>query len=419
MEIPLAATRPICAFSNGRSVTQAFCQGLTSIPVKNQCGCCASKCTSRWRLCLQCLLAGEIENDSVVIDPESGLCSFHQEHGSEAQRRVVFAHMAVQEKLRRQEDMAAEAAKKSAQRGDELRAKLSGLIATAGEPVDINPDRIRRYEGQPRKYFDTEKLEELAIGIKTVGQLQPAIVRPIEGDPDHEYELVDGERRWRACMLIQRPLRTFVVEIQDEEVQYIVSIASNFAREGHEPMEIAESLHHLTVDFRWSMEEATKIYGRGAAWGYQYIKLTRLHREVRDMLHPERPPNERLRVTVAVQLSAFEHEIQIQLAKRIVTEGLTLDQARQLVNRHMHTGGGRLPGTRRRRPSDDITLFVATIERAHRQIGGFVDFDPDRLRIMLRQISFADLRKIDRTLAGLITNIDTLQKVMEQYPTNS
>ena len=82
-----------------------------------------------------------------------------------------------------------------------------------GKEVRISPHLIRRMEGQPRTYFNSDSIVRLAVSMSTIGQIVPGIVRPVSDGDDVEYELLDGERRWRAALSADLTYRAIVVNI--------------------------------------------------------------------------------------------------------------------------------------------------------------------------------------------------------------
>src|SRR5207248_3150600 len=111
-----------------------------------------------------------------------------------------------------------------------------------GRVIVVGPDRVRPLAGQPRRYFDPVQLAALEKSIWKRGQLQPGLVRALQGDKKHDYELIDGQRRWHACSKLGVPFRAVVVDTADAEDQFEMSIAANFQRADHTPMEIAAAI---------------------------------------------------------------------------------------------------------------------------------------------------------------------------------
>ena len=110
--------------------------------------------------------------------------------------------------------------------------------------IDVDVSTVRPMKGQPRKHFDDAELQRLGQSLK-VAQRQPIKVIEIS-DQAHRYELVDGERRWRAAKLAGIPqLSAIVVKITDARYQFTDSLISNFSRQDLSPLEKAEALLEL------------------------------------------------------------------------------------------------------------------------------------------------------------------------------
>ncbi|WP_031387032.1 ParB/RepB/Spo0J family partition protein [Desulfonatronum thiodismutans] len=123
----------------------------------------------------------------------------------------------------------------------------------------INVDSLRANRYQPRKYFSTESLEELAASIKAQGVLQPILVRP--GVNPDEYELVAGERRWRASKLAgQRQIPAIIRELGDKE-SLALALIENVQREDLNALEQAQALQQLQVEFQATQNELAERTG--------------------------------------------------------------------------------------------------------------------------------------------------------------
>lgn len=197
--------------------------------------------------------------------------------------------------------------------------------------------RIRKFMGQPRRYFDPEKMKELARSIRSKGQKVPIEVKPIVGDPEADYELVDGERRWLACGMAEVPtMLAWVKEIKDAEEQFVDSVVSNFGREGHTPLETAHAIVRIMANKSYAgltrtaqIEQAADLFARSSAWIYQHLNLLNLHPEVQQMLEPTARPGHRLSFSVAVYLNNIRDlALQLEVAKEIAEKDLKLNKAR-------------------------------------------------------------------------------------------
>lgn len=200
------------------------------------------------------------------------------------------------------------------------KAALDGAVEVAVPAGDL-----RRFPDQPRRHFDQAALRALSDSIDAGGQTTTGLIRRAPGPT--EYELIDGERRWRAIQMIpaeRRPLyRARLVEADDEVVQFLLSGVANFNREGHAPLETCDTIERL-VGFGFPMREIAVILGVSEYWAYQMHGLRRLTPEVRAMLEMTRPHKARLPLTAAIEISKCAARLQKSLAERALRRDVTL-----------------------------------------------------------------------------------------------
>ena len=177
---------------------------------------------------------------------------------------------------------------------------------------------------QPRQVFDEETLEELADSIRAVGLLQPVVVRTVM--PGH-YELVMGERRWRACELAGLSQIPAIVRETSDDDLLRDALIENLHREQLNPLEEAAAYQQLLDDFSATHEELARKVGRSRPHISNTIRLLSL------------PANVQKRVAAGVLsagharalLSLDDHEEQDRLARRIVAEGLSVRAVEEIV----------------------------------------------------------------------------------------
>lgn len=138
--------------------------------------------------------------------------------------------------------------------------QVSGQHGDRPELRDISIELVRPGEHQPRRRFDQEALEALAGSIAEQGVLQPVLVRPLKGG---HYELVAGERRWRAAKLAGLPVIPAIIERRDDAASLEAAIVENMARADLNPVEEARAVAALTEELGLTREEAGKRVGRG------------------------------------------------------------------------------------------------------------------------------------------------------------
>ena len=186
-------------------------------------------------------------------------------------------------------------------------------------------EEIKPNKEQPRKTFSTAKLEELAASIREKGIIQPLVVRKMSG----HYELVAGERRWRAAQ--KAGLREVPVVIQDvsDDTALEMALIENIQREDLNAVEEAEAFHSLQEKFGISQEELAKRVGKDRSTVANSLRLLRLPAEIkRDIVE------ERLSMGHARALLALDAPDQITRAREEIIKGrLTVRAAETLVKR--------------------------------------------------------------------------------------
>ncbi|MDX6382697.1 MAG: ParB family transcriptional regulator, chromosome partitioning protein [Blastocatellia bacterium] len=167
---------------------------------------------------------------------------------------------------------------------------LSALIATdspladSDEIRDIEIDLIRPGQQQPRTSFDPEKLEELAQSIRTSGIIQPLLVRPSGG----MFELVAGERRWRAAQLAGMPrVPAIIREIADDKLLELALI-ENIQRQELNPIEEANAYKRLIESLNLTQEEVAQRVGRDRTFVTNYLRILKLPSEIQLLLESEK-----------------------------------------------------------------------------------------------------------------------------------
>ncbi len=196
--------------------------------------------------------------------------------------------------------------------------------------IRVLPACIRPMEGQPRVYFNQDAIMRLADSIRAIGQVQPGIVRKVG---ENLYELIDGERRWRAITLVGIEYRALLVNITSEAVPFLIAAIANFNREAHTPLEIADAIENMYDNMSMPIEEVAKVLGITVPWTYSMLSLRFLHKDVRALLDPSLPKEQKIPLTAAIQISKMKHDLQVGLAKRVLEKDVSLSGLRKEVVR--------------------------------------------------------------------------------------
>jgi len=184
---------------------------------------------------------------------------------------------------------------------------------------------IRPGRYQPRSVFDEEKLEELASSIRSQGVVQPIVVR--ETSPG-EFELIAGERRWRAAQLASLDTIPAVVRDVPDEVSVAMALIENIQREDLNPLEEATALRRLIDEFQMTHREAAEAVGRSRAAVSNLLRLLELIQEVKDMVD-----SRLIEMGHARALLSLDAGLQVQAAREVVNRRLSVRDTEALVRR--------------------------------------------------------------------------------------
>src|SRR5256886_6335145 len=164
--------------------------------------------------------------------------------------------------------------------GRGLDALLGGDEPPRGAPATIETARIRHGRYQPRTRMDEQALAELDQSIRTQGLLQPVVVRPVAGG----YELIAGERRWRAAQMAGLAQIPAVVREVPDDAALVMALIENIQREDLNPIEEAAGVQRLIEEFRMTHEQAADAVGRSRSATSNLLRLLKLARPVQELL---------------------------------------------------------------------------------------------------------------------------------------
>src|SRR5690606_3055886 len=241
----------------------------------------------------------------------------------------------------------------------------------------------------PRRDFDPEQLEELTNSIREKGVMQPLLVRPSE-DPNL-FELIAGERRWRAAQLAGLHDVPVIIRDVDDKEALELAIIENVQRVDLNPLEEAQGYGQLVEQFDYTQQDLAQVIGKSRSPVAKTTRLLRLPQDVRDMVA-------RGELTAGHARTLITAEDPAGLARRIVSAGLSVREAEAMSQRGAPP---RKPGAERRekdsdtlalekRLSDSLGLAVAI---DHREEGG---------RLEIRYRSLEQLDEVCARLAGRV-----------------
>ncbi len=192
--------------------------------------------------------------------------------------------------------------------------------------VTLRLSEIKPNHEQPRKFFDDEALSELAASIREHGVLQPLIVRPLLGG---EYQLIAGERRYRAAMLAQVPTVPVVIREYSDMEAMEVALVENLQRRDLNPLEEGAGYKALAEQFSMTQAEIAKRVGKSRPAVANAMRLCELPQEVKDAVS-----SGILSMGHARALLSLEEDEKIcQAARRVAERGLSVRQTEQMVSR--------------------------------------------------------------------------------------
>ena len=205
--------------------------------------------------------------------------------------------------------------------------EVAGVIGSLKEiPVDL----LERGRYQPRVDMREETLEELADSIRAQGLVQPIVVRPLDAvSGELRYEIVAGERRWRAAQLAGLDTIPSIVREIPDQVALVVSLIENIQREDLNPMEEARALQRLVENFEMTHATAAEAVGRSRVMVSNLLRLLELPGPLMTMLERRELDMGHARALLAVDSA----EDQLTLARRVVKEGWSVRETERAVRR--------------------------------------------------------------------------------------
>ncbi|MCG6876654.1 MAG: ParB/RepB/Spo0J family partition protein [Betaproteobacteria bacterium] len=184
-------------------------------------------------------------------------------------------------------------------------------------------EQLRPGRYQPRTRMDEESLNELAQSIRSQGLMQPILVRNIDSD---RYEIIAGERRWRAARIAGLAEVPIVVRDVPDQAALAMALIENIQRENLNPLEEATGIQRLIDEFKLTHQEAADAVGRSRAATTNLLRLLNLERPVKELLMEGR-----IDMGHARALLALEGTRQTELAKKVDREGCSVRETEQLV----------------------------------------------------------------------------------------
>ena len=274
--------------------------------------------------------------------------------------------------------------------GRGLDALLAGADPPEAETLQtLALERIQPGKYQPRTRMDDAALDELAASIREHGVMQPILVRPIDGG---RFEIVAGERRWRAAKRAGLAAVPALVKIVPDQSALALALIENIQREDLNPLEQANAIHRLIAEFGLTHDAASKAVGRSRSAVSNLLRLRDLAKPVQAYLM-----GGQLDMGHARALLALPAGQQVAAAARVVAQGLSVRETERLVHQFAHPG--RRGAKRSAHATDpDLARLEETLAET---LGAKVTIEPKGAGTGKLSIGYSSLEQLDGILARL------------------
>ncbi|MFQ3337935.1 MAG: ParB family chromosome partitioning protein, partial [Colwellia sp.] len=211
--------------------------------------------------------------------------------------------------------------------GAETQANITeasnSVKATENELLKLPIEQLIPGKYQPRRGMSDVGIEELSLSIQSQGIIQPIVVRLVE---DGKYEIIAGERRWRAAKLVQLDIVPCLVKDVPDESAVAIALIENIQREDLNAMEEAVALERLLTEFELTHQEVAVAIGKSRTTVSNLLRLNKLNEEVKTLLE-----NGDIEMGHARALLALESDVQTSAAQTVATKELTVRETESLI----------------------------------------------------------------------------------------
>ena len=239
---------------------------------------------------------------------------------------------------------------KKARLGKGLDALLGDSLAASNKAKDemrrLPVELLQPGKYQPRSRISKESLEDLAQSIKTQGIVQPILVRKLTTG---SYEIIAGERRWRAAQLAGLDEVPTVVRNIPDQAALAVALIENIQRENLSPIEQAVGIRRLLDEFGMTHQQAAENVGRSRAAVTNLLRLLSLTKQVREFL-----ASGKLDMGHARALLALSGSDQVKTARTVVDQGMSVRETETLVRKIIERGQSQAKAAKKKKPNADI-----------------------------------------------------------------
>lgn len=259
--------------------------------------------------------------------------------------------------------------------------------------IDINkiePNRL-----QPRKQFEENALEELAESIKQYGVIQPVVVKAVE---DY-YELIAGERRWRASKIAGIKKIPAIIKEYDSEKIFEIALVENLQREDLNPMEEAAGYKKISEDFGLNQEEIAKRVGKSRSAVANAMRLLNLDERVQNFVKEGKISSGHARALLAVE----DKDMQFEMAERIIEDDLSVRNTEAMVKLYVSKKEETKEEVKQKPSKFNTAVFAEAADRLKNVLGTKVKLTSKQNKGKI-EIEFYSDDDLDRLL-GLINKI--------------
>ncbi len=279
---------------------------------------------------------------------------------------------------------------------DSLLAGDMGSVGEADSLLVLKVEQLQPGKYQPRSYMDDAALQTLAASIKSQGIMQPILVRrlPNENGDDERYEIIAGERRWRASQMAGlEEVPVLVREIADEAA-LAMALIENIQRENLNPLEEAQGIKRLIDEFDMTHEKAAAAVGRSRVAVSNLLRLLTLCAPVQEMLM-----HNKLDMGHARALIGLSGAQQVMLATQIVQNNLSVREVESLVKKLDDTNATAPQKQIHKTPVNHDVLRLQ--EALSDKLGATVSIKADAKGAGTLKISYANLDQLDEIVSRI------------------
>ena len=285
--------------------------------------------------------------------------SIHKTKADKGGEKGSSSNSTKEDKIQREHAVQLEERSIKDSKGETYQTRVTSASIEADEDrvlyIDIND--IKPNKDQPRKTFNEEKLKDLANSIKENGVIQPLIIRKAQNG----YELVAGERRWRAARIAEIKKVPCIIRNFDEKQNMIVAIIENMQRENLDPIEEALGLNEMIKRFEFTQEQVSNALGKSRAYIANSLRLLKLPEKIQNMIIEGRISAAHGRTIITIK----DEKKQIEVCDKIIRNGLSVRAAERLTEKIKDDAR---PERKKRKPS--VNAEIAAVEDELRKIFG-------------------------------------------------